>query len=134
MPSNAEPSSPPVLSPSVALLVGRWGRWPGWMPLFMNCVERNPTIHFLMLGDEPPTDTAMKLTNVKFHQMSMVDLLRRVAHIAQDVGRVSIAPNEGHVDFAAGLRAGGGSKLNDFKPLWGEACSDLLAGYEWYAQ
>ena len=30
------------------------------MPLFMNCVERNPTIHFLMLGDEPPTDGTVK--------------------------------------------------------------------------
>ena len=41
-------------APSVGILVGRWGGWPAWTPVFLRTLAANPTISFLLLSEEPP--------------------------------------------------------------------------------
>ena len=52
--------------PSIALLIGRWGRWPGWTPLLFRTFALNPTIAFCCLSDTPPAIDSSRLpTNVR---------------------------------------------------------------------
>ena len=41
--------------PRIALFVARWGEWPPWMPAFTKTLASNPTVRFILLGDEVPT-------------------------------------------------------------------------------
>ena len=43
-----------VMPNDIALLVGRWGRWPTWMPLVLRTYASNSFIDFHLLSDAPP--------------------------------------------------------------------------------
>ena len=114
---------------SVALLVGRWGPWPGWTPFFLRTLGANHWVHFHVLGDTMPPLPHPQ--NVFFHHFTLsrlldtmhltvgVNLTLETSDITRRMGGWS-----GHVSAA---------KTNDLKPMWGEAFEDsLLRGYTWW--
>jgi hypothetical protein len=122
------------------MLIGRWGTaatgWPATMPLLLRSLSTNTRIDFYLLSEQPPA--ARLPANVHFRNWTLDALYAR---LSQTVGlrlpngsadlrsdsRTSAGPG-----FLAG-RDISGSKVNDLKPLWGEAFgADLLAGYDWW--
>lgn len=125
-PSSASPS----FASSVCLFILRWGGWPPWAALQLRTMERNPTVRFMIIGDEPPHHHKWPV-NVVFHRVTQRTIQQRVQK------HLGIAP-------AGGLAvAGGSSKISDFKPMlahlfpekiktgcdfWGYAQEDELFG------
>lgn len=110
--------------PSIAVLIGRWGGWPPWMPLLLRTLATNPAINFFLLSDSPPLQTLP--SNVAFQNCPLSALLDR---LRRTVGcRLRSLSSSG--TFNSGVSA---AKVNDLKPMWGEAFSeDLLHGFEWW--
>ena len=115
-------SSAAVLS-SLALLVGRWGGWPGWTPLFLRTLGSNPTIDFLLLSDRRPA--ALLPPNVRHVPLDLEALLAR---LRRTVG-CTLTTLRATGRFASGPSA---AKTNDLKPFWGTAFADLLTPYRWW--
>ena len=112
--------------PSIALLVGRWGRWPGWTPLLLRSFEMNPTIDFLLLSDVSPVFQETQLpTNVWYIRLTLDAMLAR---LRATVG-CTIKTLQATRAFATGPSA---AKTNDLKPFWGVAFRDLLRSYSWW--
>ena len=65
-------------APSVGILVGRWGGWPAWTPVFLRTLAANPTISFLLLSEEPPPNVGAMPANVEHHAWTLEALLRRL--------------------------------------------------------
>lgn len=117
--------------PSLAFLVGRWGGWPPWTPLLMRSFSTNPSITFITLSDSPPAAGRLLPSNVRHVPLSLEGLLVRM--------RRQVGCTLRTLSSASSTRAGSGgnhatssSKSNDFKPMWGLAFADLLAGYDWW--
>jgi hypothetical protein len=106
------------------------------MPLLLRSLSTNSRINFYLLSEQPPPGRLP--ANVFFRNWTLDALYAR---LSQTVGlrlpngsadlrsdsRTSAGPG-----FLAG-RDISGSKVNDLKPMWGEAfSSDLLSGYEWW--
>ena len=51
--NDADDRSVDVIPNNIALLVGRWGRWPSWMPLALRTYASNSFIDFHLLSDAP---------------------------------------------------------------------------------
>lgn len=49
---------------SILFIVPYFGKWPVWMPLYVDSIKRNPTVHFLFVTD-CDTNVFDKLNNVK---------------------------------------------------------------------
>lgn len=126
--------------PCVAVLIGRWGTattgWPATMHLLLRSLSTNRRIDFYLLSEQPPSGRLP--ANVHFRNWTLDALYAR---LSQTVGlrlpngsadlrsdsRTSAGPG-----FLAG-RDISGSKVNDLKPMWGDAFgADLLAGYDWW--
>ena len=113
-------------SPSIALLIGRWGRWPGWTPLLFRTFALNPTIAFYCLSDTPPAVDSSRLpTNVRHIPLTLPQLLRR---LRETVG-LKLTTLSASGSFKAGVSA---AKTNDLKPMWGVAFADLLHRFDWW--
>ena len=112
-------------APSVGILVGRWGGWPAWTPVFLRTLAANPTISFLLLSEEPPPNVGAMPANVEHHAWTLEALLRRLQRTV-GVRLRSLG--------ASGVLANGVSaaKVNDFKPMWGEAFESELRRFEWW--
>ena len=112
-------------APSVGILVGRWGGWPAWTPVFLRTLAANPTISFLLLSEEPPPNVGAMPANVEHHAWTLEQLLRRLQRTV-GVRLRSLG--------ASGVLANGVSaaKVNDFKPMWGEAFESELRRFEWW--
>ena len=120
--------SSPSPSPSIGLLVGRWGGWPGWMPFLLRGFTANPDITFHLLCDVPPK--GVMPPNVLVHPTTLPQL----AGMMKDAVGLNLT-----LEMANIVRRGGGggglsmAKINDLKPLWGETFGDtILRGYEWW--
>lgn len=112
-------------APSVGILVGRWGGWPPWTPLLLRTLAANPTVTFLLLSEEPPPNVDVLPPNVEHHTWTLEALLRRLQRTV-GVRLRSLG--------ASGVLANGVSaaKVNDFKPMWGEAFESELRRFEWW--
>ena len=109
--------------PSIGLLVGRWGGWPPWTPLLIHTLRANPTVTFLLLSETPP---AVPLPpNVEFHHWTLEALLERLQHT---VGVRLRSLTTGGLLF----ERVSGAKVNDFKPMFGEAFSVELQRFDWW--
>ena len=116
-----------TLMPSVAIFIGRWGSWPGWMPLVLKSLSLNTWAHFILLSEAPPR--ALLPANVIFHNLSIESLEFKMRE------KVGLNVNLSVRDTSANGGATGMStaKTNDLKPMWGEVFADsLLRGYEWW--
>lgn len=108
----------------VAILVGRWGGWPAYTPLFIRSLGGNPSFDFHMLSDRRP-QVALP-SNVHYHDFPLDALVQRMQ---RTVG-LRLASLSVSVRLASGLSA---AKTNDLKPMWGETFEeDLLQGYAWW--
>ena len=111
--------------PSIALLVCRWGGWPGWTPLLLRGFTLNPTIDFLLLADAPPAPEALLPRNVRNVPLTLDALLAR---LRSTVG-CTLKTLRASGTFASGPSA---AKTNDLKPMFGVAFADLLQPYDWW--
>ena len=64
-------------APSLALLVCRWGGWPGWTPLLLRGFEANPSVNFFLVSDSSPSPLPMP-ANVKLLNVTLEALLIRL--------------------------------------------------------
>jgi len=104
--------------------VGRWGGWPPWTPLMLQTLAANPTVTFLLLSEELPANVAIP-ANVEHHTWTLEALLRRLQSTVgvrlRSLGASGVLSN--------GVSA---AKVNDFKPMWGEAFQKELRRFEWW--
>lgn len=97
----------------VCFLVPYTGRWPRWCKLFFDSVGRNPVIDVIVACTTVPPCTLPP--NVRLYELTSGELSSRFGK-------------------ATGLNVGiiSGHKLCDFRPFFGLAFADLLAGYEFW--
>lgn len=93
--------------------------------MFLRTLAANPTISFLLLSEEPPPNFGAMPANVEHHAWTLEALLRRLQRTV-GVRLRSLG--------ASGVLANGVSaaKVNDFKPMWGEAFESELRRFEWW--
>ena len=82
-------------------------------------MERNPTVRFLLIGDQRPRVHRWP-TNARFFKLSLRSALMRARQ------KLGVAPAEG-----LSLR-GGGSKISDFKPMLAHLFPEKLAGCDFW--
>ena len=112
-------------SNSIALLVCRWGGWPGWTPLLLRTFAANPSVTFFLISDVVPVKESLLSPNVKFVPTSLEALLAR---LRSTVGcRLKTLRASG--TFAAGPSS---AKTNDLKPFFGVAFADMLSRFAWW--
>ena len=119
---GAQQHSSSTLS-SLALLVGRWGTWPGWTPLLLHTFAANPTIAFFLLSDVSPARSLPR--NVRHVPLTLPQLLAR---LRGTVG-VRLTSLTASGTYGSGVSS---AKTNDFKPMFGAAFSEMLQGFAWW--
>ena len=110
---------------SLALLVGRWGSWPGWTPLLLRSFAANPTIDFFCLSDVWPAPQSRLPANVRYFPLTLDQLLTR---LRAKIG-VKLTSLTASGSFGPGVSS---AKTNDFKPMWGVLFADLLSRHKWW--
>ena len=98
---------------TIAILIPYFGKWPEWVELFFDSVERNTTIdfHFLTNCDV----TISKATNVFFHEMTFEEYIQNAQrHINVPIN----IPNP--------------YKICDLRPLFGLIHYDIIKQYDYY--
>ena len=110
----------------IAMLVARWGGWPGWMPLFVHTLGANRgLVDFHLLSDVPPHGPLPP--NVFFHSWTIAQLLERLRRT------VGCTLTDISTQGTSGNRKMSTAKVNDLKPTFGEAFqADLLRPYAWW--
>lgn len=101
-------------APSICFVIPYFGRWPFWMPLFLESCRCNPDIDWLLFSDcgEPENLPA----NVRIEPM---DYAGYCALVSQRLD-IAFAPENPY-------------KLCDLKPALGYIHQDRLQGYEFWA-
>ena len=113
---RAQRQAPP--SPSVAMLIGRWGSWPGWTPFLLRTLGVNGWVDFHVLTDTAPAHPHP--ANVFVHRVSLPELLG-VTKLFVDLNFTL-----GGADVSKRWKDISAAKTNDLKPLWGEVFGDSL--------
>jgi hypothetical protein len=108
---------------TIALLIGRWGTWPGYTPLLLKGISANPTVSFFVLSDTAP---ARRLPKNARHVALSLDAL--LARLRSTVG-CTLNTLQADKHFATGPSA---AKTNDLKPFWGVAFADLLKPFAFW--
>ena len=128
--SRAEPAAPVVaarhpLVSRIGIVIARWQGWPGWTPLLIRTLAFNELIHFHLLSDvEPPV--APLPQNVLFHRWTLRHLLLRMQRtVGLQLESISASGRQAGNDMSS-------AKINDLKPMLGEAFADLLRPYDWW--
>ena len=101
-----------MTGPSIRLVVPYFGERPSHMPLVIASMARNPDVHWLLLTEAPVPDAP---PNVSVQLCEFAYLAARI---------------QGHFDFDISLEHP--YKLCDFRPAFGEAFRDELAGYDFW--
>ena len=91
---------------SVCIALLRWGGWPGWTPLLMRTIELNPSIRYMIIGNQNP-ELFRTPRNAEFHKFTLRRLVKRIRHV------LGVGPGKMSVE-------GGASKISDFKPMLAE--------------
>lgn len=105
---------------TVCLMVLRWGAWPPWMQLSLRTMELNPTIRFLLLGNNRPSGHQLP-TNVAFHRVTIDQIMQRTAR------QLHVTPA-----YDGLSPAGGASKISDLKPMLAALLPEKLVGCEFW--
>ena len=109
----------------IGIVIARWQGWPGWTPLLIRTLAFNELIHFHLLSDvEPPV--APLPQNVLFHRWTLRHLLLRMQRtVGLQLESISASGRQAGNDMSS-------AKINDLKPMLGEAFADLLRPYDWW--
>lgn len=100
--------------PSICFIIPYFGRWPFWMPFFLESCRYNPDVDWVLFSD---CGVPGRLPdNVRVHEVSYVDYCRLVSK------RLGI-------EFAPGNPY----KLCDIKQALGYIHQDILQGYDFWA-
>lgn len=102
-----------MANPSILFLIPYFGKWPFWMPFFLESCRYNPDIHWLFFTDCGVPDDAPE--NVHFRTISFTAYCQ---HVSSRLG-IPFAPKSPY-------------KLCDLKPALGLVHEDELAGYEFW--
>lgn len=98
---------------TLAFLIPYFGKWPEWMPLFIDSLERNKTIDFHFFTDCDVSITQAK--NIVFHSTTFEEYVAK----AQEVLNVPInIPNP--------------YKICDLRPFFGVIHADTIKGYDFF--
>lgn len=100
--------------PSICFVIPYFGRWPFWMPFFLQSCRHNPDVDWLLFSDCGVPDDLPE--NVRIESISYADYC---ALVAQRLG-IAFAPRNAY-------------KLCDIKPALGFIHEDRLAGYDFWA-
>lgn len=103
-----------VVAPSICFVIPYFGRWPFWMPLFLESCRRNPDVNWLLFSDCRVPDELPE--NVRIESVSYVDYC---ALVSRRLGIVFSPENP--------------YKLCDIKPALGYIHQDRLEDYEFWA-
>lgn len=99
--------------PSIIFLIPYFGKWPFWMPFFLESCRHNPDIDWLFFTDcGVPADAP---ANVRFHETSFADYC---AYVTQQLG-ISFHPDSPY-------------KLCDLKPALGLVHAADIAAYDFW--
>ena len=90
------------------------GRLPKYFNLFAHSCGFVPEIDFLVLTDASPPSYTLP-PNLKIQRLTRVEFQSRTQHALGISGPIP-----------------SGYKLNDYKPMYGEIFSDLIAGYDYW--
>jgi hypothetical protein len=100
--------------PSICFVIPYFGRWPFWMPFFLESCRRNPDVDWLLFSDcGVPAELP---SNVRIESTSFGDYC---ALVGQRLG-IPFAPENAY-------------KLCDIKPALGFIHEDCLQGYDFWA-
>lgn len=101
-------------NPRILFIIPYFGRWPFWMPFFLESCRRNPDIDWLLFSDcGVPENLA---PNVRVESISFTDYCQ---FVSQRLG-IDFAPKAAY-------------KLCDIKPALGYIHVDRLGGYDFWA-
>ncbi|NMF88373.1 DUF6625 family protein [Aromatoleum petrolei] len=103
-----------VQLPSICFVVPYFGRWPFWMPFFVESCRANPTLDWLIFSDCGPIPDCPP--NVRVVETAYEDYCARVAHALG----IPFAPQNPY-------------KLCDVKPAFGYIHAEELRGYDFWA-
>lgn len=103
-----------TVAPSICFVIPYFGRWPFWMPLFLESCRCNPDIDWLLFSDcgEPSNLPA----NVRIES---IDYASYCALVSERLG-IAFAPENPY-------------KLCDLKPALGFIHQEQLQGYDFWA-
>jgi hypothetical protein len=96
-----------------ALVVVWLGRWPAWIPQFLESCEANQRFHWHIFTNIGPLPTPC--TNVYVHNITLEDLRERASTLLQ---------------FPVNLQHS--YKVCELKPLFGDLFADVLSPYEFW--
>lgn len=100
--------------PSICFVIPYFGRWPFWMPFFLESCRRNPDVDWLLFSDcGVPSELP---SNVRIESISYADYC---ALVGKRLG-IPFAPENAY-------------KLCDIKPALGFIHEDRLQGYDFWA-
>lgn len=100
--------------PSIRFIIPYFGKWPFWMPFFLESCRHNPTVEWLLFTDCGVPEGAPE--NVKFVELSFEEYCSLVS---QRLG-ITFTPDSSY-------------KLCDLKPALGFIHQDHLHGYDFWA-
>lgn len=101
-------------SPRILFVIPYFGRWPFWLPLFLESCRRNSDIDWLLFSDCGKPDNLPP--NVSVQSISFDDYCRTVSERL----KINFAPKSA-------------CKLCDIKPALGYIHADRLEGYDFWA-
>lgn len=102
-----------MVRPSIVFLIPYFGKWPFWMPFFLESCRHNPDIDWRFFTDcGIPPDAP---PNVRFHELSFTDYCTQVS----DRLGIAFAPTSPY-------------KLCDLKPALGLVHADEIAPYDFW--
>ena len=97
----------------IVILIPYFGRWPEWLPLYLESCRANPSIDWVFYSDCPaPVDSP---PNVTFRSISFEDYCRQVS----DKLGIDFSPTEAY-------------KLCDIRPAIGDIHEDDIEGYDYF--
>lgn len=99
--------------PKITFLLPYFGKWPEWMPLFIDSIERNATIDFHFFTD---CDTTISnAPNIFFHAITFEEY---VSNAQKAIGIEINIPNA--------------YKICDLRPFFGVIHADIIKNYDFY--
>jgi hypothetical protein len=103
-----------TVAPSICFVIPYFGKWPFWMPLFLESCRSNPDIDWLLFSDSD--DLGSVPANVRIER---IDYASYCSLVSTRLG-INFAPENPY-------------KLCDLKPSLGYIHQDELIGYDFWA-
>lgn len=100
-------------SPSICLVMPYFGKWPFWMPFFLQSCRLNPSVEWLFYSDCAPLDNCPE--NVRVVSMSFADYCQHVSSRLD----IDFRPTQAY-------------KLCDIRPAFGLIHEADLQGYDFW--